>query len=158
MNDKISRERDGSSGVLCAGQIKIPYTWPAGQAGSRFLVALRDRMQLLGVRCPACQKVWVPPIRCLTCHQIGTEWVQVGPQGTLETWTIVRTSVLPIQVLPVPYATGVIRLDGADTGLVHFLGGLEFSKLFSGLRVEPIFNTQRRGHILDICYFQPVST
>ncbi|MGH7274725.1 MAG: Zn-ribbon domain-containing OB-fold protein [Nitrospiria bacterium] len=97
-------------------------------------------------------------MRCLTCHQIGTEWVQVGPQGTLETWTIVRTSVPSIQVIPVPYAVGVIRLDGADSGLVHFLGGVEFSKLFSGLRIEPVFNPQRRGHILDIRYFQPVLT
>ena len=154
----MSSEQERPTGITCAGRIKIPYAWPAGQAGSRFLVALRDRMQLLGVRCPSCRKVWVPPIRCLACYQIGTEWVQVGPQGTLETWTVVRTPVPSIQLLPVPYAVGVIRLDGADTGLVHFLGGVQFNKLFSGIRVEPVFNPQRRGHILDIRYFQPVST
>jgi uncharacterized OB-fold protein len=58
--------------------------------------------------------------------------------------------------MPVPYGVGVIRLDGADTGLVHFVGGVDFVKLRSGIRLEAVFNTERRGHILDIRYFQPV--
>lgn len=148
-------QQEGSSRIICEGQIKMPYSWPAGRAGSRFLRALRDDTLILGLRCPSCRKVWVPPSRCLACDRTGTEWVEVGPLGTLETWTVVRTAVPSIQILPVPYAMGVIRLDGADTGLVHFLGVEEFSRLFSGLRVEPVFNTERRGHILDIRYFRP---
>lgn len=142
--------------VICDGQIKIPYTWPAGKAGSHFLASLRDRMQLLGLRCPVCRKVWIPPSRCLTCGRMGTEWVEVGPEGTLESWTVVRTPVPAIQVLPVPYAVGVIRLDGADTNLVHLLGDFDHVKLRLGMRVKPVFNPERRGHILDIRYFQPV--
>ena len=153
----MGRKREGHSLIICEGQIKIPYAWPAGQAGSRFLVALRDRMQILGLRCPSCRKVLVPPTRCLACDQMGTEWVEVGPEGVLETWTVVRTAIPSIQVLPVPYAVGVIRLYGADSGLVHFVSGVDFGELHTGIRLEPVFSTQRRGHILDIRYFQPVS-
>lgn len=150
----MSRKR-GSS-IVCEGQIKIPYAWPAGKLGSRFLVALRDRMQLLGLRCPSCKKVLVPPTRCLNCDQIGSEWIQVGPQGILETWTVVRIPVSAVQILPVPYVMGLIRLDGADTGLVHLVGEVDFDTLRTGIRVEPVFSSERRGHILDIRYFQPI--
>jgi hypothetical protein len=143
--------------VICEGKIKIPYSWPAGKLGSHFLAALRDRSQILGLRCPSCKKVLVPPTRCLSCDRVGTEWVQVGPQGVLETWTVVRTPVSSIQVLPAPYAVGVIRLDGADTGLVHIVGGVDFNKLRIGIRVEPVFSQNRSGHILDIRYFRPIS-
>ncbi len=142
--------------LICEGQIKIPYSWPAGKLGSHFLATLRDRMQLLGLRCPSCEKVLVPPTRCLSCDRVGTEWVQVGPQGVLEVWTVVRTPISSIQVLPVPYAVGVICLDGADTGLVHLLGDVDFNKLRNGVRVEPVYNPNRRGHLLDIRYFRPI--
>jgi uncharacterized OB-fold protein len=142
--------------MICEGKIKIPYSWPAGELGSHFLTALRDRMQVLGLRCPSCEKVLVPPMRCLNCDRVGTEWVQVGPQGVLEVWTVVRTPVSSIDIPPAPYAVGVIRLDGADTGLVHLVGDVDFGKLRSGILVEPVFSQKRRGHILDIRYFRPI--
>ena len=148
--------RKHNSSVICEGKIKIPYSWPAGKLGSHFLATLRDRMQILGLRCPSCEKVLVPPTPCLSCNRVGTEWVQVGPQGVLETWTVVRMPVSSIQVLPVPYAVGVIRLDGADTGLVHLVGDVNFDELRSGIRVEPVFSQDRRGHILDVRYFRPI--
>ncbi len=148
--------RKQGTSVICEGKIKIPYSWPAGKLGSHFLAALRDRMQILGVRCPSCTKALVPPTRCLSCDQVGTEWVQVGPQGVLETWTVVRSPVSSIQALPVPYAVGVIRLDGADTGLVHIVGDVDINGLRNGIRVEPVFSPDRRGHILDIRYFRPI--
>jgi uncharacterized OB-fold protein len=143
--------------MICEGQIKIPYGWPAGSIGSHFLRALCDQKQILGLRCSSCRKVLVPPTRCLDCDQVGTEWVQVGPQGILESWTMVRTPVRVIQVLRVPYGVGVIRLDGADSSLVHLVSGADVGKLRTGIRLEPVFNEERRGHILDIRYFQPVT-
>ncbi len=147
--------RAASRGRVLEGRIKIPYAWPAGRMGSRFLRGLRDEKKLWAIRCPACNRVTVPPGRCLTCDQIGTEWVEVGPAGVLECWTVVRDSEPGIQVLPTPYAIGLIRLEGADTPLVHLIGEVKPERIRAGMRVEPVFDRKRRAHILDIRYFRP---
>ena len=40
----------------------------------------------------------------------------------LETFTIVHYES-SVQALKPPYAIGVIKLDGADTAMTHFIGG-----------------------------------
>ena len=52
---------------------------------------------------------------------------------------------------------GVIKLEGADTGLTHLLGEVDPADLRPGLLLEAVFKEpeQRRGHILDILYFRP---
>jgi hypothetical protein len=50
----------------------------------------------------------------------------------------------------------VIKLDGADTGFTHLLGEVDEKKLKIGLKVEPVFARERKGHILDIRYFKPI--
>jgi uncharacterized OB-fold protein len=69
---------------------------------------------------------------------------------------VARVPASSIQALPVPYAVGVIRLDGADTGLVHLVGDVDINRLRNGIRVEPVFSAERKGHILDIRYFRPI--
>ena len=36
------------------GKIEIPYSYAAGEMGSRFLTELRDHKRILGVRCASC--------------------------------------------------------------------------------------------------------
>jgi uncharacterized OB-fold protein len=58
--------------------------------------------------------------------------------------------------LPDPVTVGLVRLDGADTVLMHFL--IEAEKLESGMRVEAVLRpkAQRTGSILDLRGFRPV--
>jgi len=49
---------------------------------------------------------------------------------------------------------GLIRLDGADTSLMHFIGETERGALRIGLRVAAVFAEARSGSILDIAYFK----
>lgn len=143
--------------VICPGQIKIPYRWSAGRAGSVFLQALRDRKQIVGLRCPRCRAVSVPPRpHCPACTVAGQEWVDVGPQGTLVTWTVVRAAAPGLDPAPVPYVFGAIRLDGADTALVHLVGETPLDRLRAGLRLEPVFAEPRKGDIRDLRWFRPV--
>lgn len=143
--------------IAIPGQIKIPYRWSAGRVGSAFLAALRDRAVILGSRCPQCRQVSVPPrAHCPACAVVCTETVETGPRGTLTAWTVVRESLPGIDVMPVPFAFGAIRLDGADIALVHLLGEIEPGAIRAGLRFEPVFAEARRGHILDLRYFRPV--
>ena len=84
-------------------------------------------------------------------------WVEVGPEGTLITYTIVRYEST-IQPKKTPFAYGIVQLDGSATGLVHLLGDVDLNTLRSGIRMEPVFKKERTGHILDILHFRPVKS
>jgi uncharacterized OB-fold protein len=55
-----------------------------------------------------------------------------------------------------PFAYGMMLLDGASTGLVHFLGEVDLKEIKAGMRVEAVFKEERVGDILDIKYFRPI--
>ena len=125
--------------------IRIPFRYAAGAAGSRFLAALRDEQRILGARCAACARVLVP-LRafCPACGDDKLEEVEVGPGGTVQTWTTRADGTV----------FAVILLDGASTGLVHrFLDAAGEARC--GLRVRARFAAERCGGILDIAGFEP---
>ncbi|MEW6440331.1 MAG: Zn-ribbon domain-containing OB-fold protein [bacterium] len=138
------------------GRIKVPYTWWVGETGSRFFAALRDDKKILGTCCTRCRMVFVPPRKdCGRCFSRSLEWRELGRQGTLTTYTTPRYQE-PLHPMPPPFAFGIIRLDGADTGLTHLVGEFRQGELEAGLRVEAVFRDDRQGNILDIRYFRPV--
>ena len=65
---------------------------------------------------------------------------------------------MPAHPLQPPFAYGIVQLDGADTGIVHILGEVDFAQLRQGMRVEAVFGEERRGNILDIKYFRPLQS
>jgi len=83
------------------------------------------------------------------------EWVEVSPEGVLETYTVVYKPE-PIHVADTPFAIGVIKLGGADTSIVHRLGEIDLKKIRIGMRLRAVFNEERKGDIRDIKYFKPV--
>ena len=137
------------------GQISVPYTWWVGEVGSRFLIALRDEEKILGTRCKGCNKVYVPPRRnCGTCFVDVDEWVELGREGVVTAHTIVRFEY-PLQPVNPPFAYAIIKLDGADVGLVHLIKE-DLDALKNGVRVRAVFKRERTGHILDIDSFKIV--
>ena len=135
-------------------RIAVPYSWSAGETGSRFLKALRDERKILANRCPACRRVFVPPCKsCGSCFQACEEWLEVGPRGTLLSFTQALYES-PIHPGPRP-VYGLIRLDGADTAFLHRLeAGL--AELRIGMTVEAVFAESRNASILDIDHFELV--
>lgn len=138
--------------------LKVPYAYSAGPVVSKFLVSLRDKREILGIRCTKCALVYVPPRavcgRCMT--RLG-QWVRLSGRGVVESYTTVhyREPYHPVSPRePIHYA--IIRLDGADTGFVHLLGGVDEKALRVGMKVEPVFSEQRTGTILDIRHFRPL--
>lgn len=133
------------------------YSYSAGPVRSKFLLYLRDQQKILGTRCPACGRVYVPArSTCLKCFENMEEWVEVGHEGILESYTIVYKSE-PIHITDTPFAFGIIKLDGADTGMVHRLGEIDFGKIRIGMRVRAVFGEERKGDIRDIKYFKPTN-
>jgi uncharacterized OB-fold protein len=88
--------------------------------------------------------------------------VEVGPQGTLEAFTICYVPFLGLP--PPPIATIMVKLDGADGCLGHVLGGVDLSDVDKakelvkiGMRVDAVWRDDRKGEIADIQHFRPVT-
>ncbi|MBW2637624.1 MAG: Zn-ribbon domain-containing OB-fold protein [Deltaproteobacteria bacterium] len=147
---------DHFEGTVLRGKVELPFSFTAGRTASRFFVELRDHKRIMGKRCPQCNKVIVPAqLVCKECFVETDDWVEVGPEGTVITFTVVHRQE---QHHPrkVPFAYGVIKLDGADTSIVHFLSYVDMDHIRQGMRVRAVFSEQRRGHILDIEGFRPI--
>lgn len=137
------------------GQIKVPYKWSVGEVGSRFLTTIRDEQRFLANRCPVCGRIFVPPrANCGSCFvAIGADdWLQVGPQGTVTSFTVVSDGHA-IRPVSGDFAYALIRLDGADTAICHLVTE-NLDSLRIGSRVEAVFSPERRGDISDIKAFK----
>jgi uncharacterized OB-fold protein len=144
--------------VIESGDAEQPFRYAVGLHGSKFFQELRDHKRIVGIQCPKCTKVYVPPRRvCGECYCEMTEFVEVGPGGEIGTFTILRFPFIDPETgkkKPVPYGYGFIKLDGADTLFQHYIDIDDESKVKIGARVEPIFAEQRRGTIKDIVSFR----
>jgi uncharacterized OB-fold protein len=137
-------------------RIRANSLYYAGKMGSLFYVNLRDQEVIVGAKCPKCNKVfWPPRSTCGLCFSELTEVVKIGPLGTVETFTLVTYSE-PMHSRQAPFVFGVIKLDGADTGITHFIDETEYEKIHIGMRVQSVFAKERKGNILDILYFKPI--
>ncbi|MEE8174519.1 MAG: Zn-ribbon domain-containing OB-fold protein, partial [Dehalococcoidia bacterium] len=144
-----------SQPIKLQGSIEISYEWSAGIAGSRFFQEIRDNKRIMGTKCPKCSRVLVPPrIFCEECFVDVEEWVEVSSKGELVTF---GESYLGTDgsKLKEPWIVGIIRLDGADGGLIHYIGEARPEELKIGMRMEAVFNEKRNGNILDIKHFRP---
>jgi uncharacterized OB-fold protein len=132
------------------------YSYSAGPVRSKFLFHLRDKQMIIGTKCPTCRMVYVPArSTCIKCYEDMEEWVEISNEGTLETYTIVYEPQ-PIYHTDPPFAIGIIKLDGADTGLVHRLREVDYKKIHIGMRVKAVFEDEVKGDIRDIKYFEPI--
>ena len=136
----------------------ITYDHALGETASFFYTQIRDHARILGRRCAKTNHVLVPP-RAFSDETLlpTTEWVEVGPGGTIAAFTMVyeRFNNLPDP----PYAFGYVLLDGADTALGGYFKGVDLTdpdkaaeKLAIGTRVITKFAEQRKGDGLDFWY------
>ncbi|MGD9975231.1 MAG: Zn-ribbon domain-containing OB-fold protein, partial [Desulfatirhabdiaceae bacterium] len=133
--------------------IRVPYNWWAGETASRFFGGLRDEKKIRGRRCLSCQKVFIPPRKtCPECFSPDMAWVDVSDEGTVQAFTVVRRQLAALKK-PAPVIFGLIRLDGADTSMLHYLQDARPEEVTIGMRVRACYADQRTGHMLDILHF-----
>ena len=82
--------------------------------------------------------------------------VEVGPAGCVTSWTWLREP-RPGNPLDRPFAWALIRLDGADSALLHAVDAGSEAAMRTGMRVVPRFREERNGDIRDIACFVPES-
>ncbi|MBN1374554.1 MAG: Zn-ribbon domain-containing OB-fold protein [Dehalococcoidia bacterium] len=151
----MSEEKSMRS-VITNGYIKAPYKYSMGALASQFFVKLRDSRKICAAKCPGCGSITVPPrSTCPECFSKITDLVELSGKGTLVTYTVVHYSS-SVQAVKPPYAVGVIKMEGADKGITHLIGEVDYNKLKKGMKLEPVFKDKRVGSMLDIEYFRPV--
>ncbi len=131
--------------------ITFPYTRSLGPVIGAFMTALSER-RIIGIRNG--DDVIVPPMEWdpATGAALAPDFVEVGPAGTVESWTWVP---VPSEQHPLdrPFAFAFIRLDGASTPMLHAVDAGTAEAMSDGVRVAPRWKGTRVGHLTDIACF-----
>ncbi|MFD8814534.1 Zn-ribbon domain-containing OB-fold protein [Streptomyces sp. NPDC059627] len=133
--------------------VEFPFTRSLGPVQSAFLTGLRERV-VLGVK-TGDGRVLVPPVEYdpVTAEEI-RDLVEVAPTGTVTTWAW-NHEPRRGQPLDTPFAWVLVRLDGADTALLHALDAPGPDAVHTGMRVRVRWAQERSGAITDIACFEP---
>ena len=131
--------------------LSFDYTRSVGPTLGKFFTALRQR-RVLGVR-GSDGRVHVPPAEYdpVTYEPLG-EMVPVAAVGTVQSWTW-QPEPLAGQPLDRPFAWALIKLDGADTALLHAVDADSPDAISTGTRVHVHWVDEPVGAITDIAYF-----
>lgn len=146
----------GSTEVLSAPHVmEFPYTRSTGPMVGAFLTGLRER-QVLGVR-DSSGRVVVPPPEydAATAAELSAgDLLPVGPEGVVTSWSW-NPRPRAGQPFDEPFAWALVRLDGADTAVLHALDaprdGIE-----TGMRVRVRWADETVGSVQDIACFEVV--
>lgn len=118
-----------------------------------FLTALGDHL-VLGIR-DTSGRVVCPPVEY--DPESGaplTEMVEVGTEGTVQTWSWVA-KVRDGQPLQIPHALALIRLDGADTSMLHVVDAGSPEEIETGSRVQIRWSEEPSQGMDNIVCFEP---
>jgi uncharacterized protein len=149
--------------------IEYPFSRTTGPVVGAFFTALREGF-LVGIK-GTDGRVIVPPVEYdpVTSETL-TEIVEVGDAGVVTTWAW-EPAPHDAQPLEHPFAWALIKLDGADTAMLHAVDTAgDQGKMATGMRVRARWRAvrpadadpeatdgprYREGHILDIVCFEP---
>lgn len=134
--------------------LDLPYRRSTGPVIGAFLTAMRDG-RVVGARTPS-GRVLVPALEYDpdTGEEI-TDIVDVADHGTVTSWVWVAEPKRH-QPLDHPFAYAHIRLDGADTDLLHVVDAGSEDAMADGMSVTARWKDEREGLITDIEAFVPV--
>jgi uncharacterized OB-fold protein len=129
---------EGEPVSMLVTPINLKYEHSASPGESVFLRAIAEG-RLLGQRCPACGKVYVPargtcPVDGLTL----TDIVELPDTGIVTTFCIVNVPYPGQRVRP-PYVAASVLLDGADIAFGHLILGCEASEVRMGMRIKAVW-------------------
>lgn len=135
--------------------LSYDYTRSTGPVIGAFLTGLRERC-IYGVR-GSDGRVLVPPQEYdpLTSQELD-ELVEVDDEGEVVTWSW-QSEPRDHHPLDHPFAWALVRLDGADTPLLHAVDAGEATVMSTGMRVRARWADERTGRIQDLACFEPVS-
>lgn len=133
--------------------VEYPYHRSVGEVLGGFFGGLRDG-RIEGITGDA-GVVIVPPTEYDPVSGNSTgDAVAVSDRGTVTTWCWV-SEPLPHHLIDHPFAFALVKLDGADTALLHYVEVPAIEDMSTGMRVKARWRPERVGHITDIVGFVP---
>lgn len=144
-------------------EIDLRYQHAYGPYYGRLFDELSTSRRILGVRCPSCEHVLVPPRElCETCFVRTGEWVDVADTGVLQAFSVIHLEFVGQKRTP-PYVYAEIILDGASTRLIHTIGGFApeeaNERLAPGTRVRAVWRDgEPTGTLEDIEHFEVIES
>jgi uncharacterized OB-fold protein len=146
----------GQGEVLSAPLVlEYPFRRTVGPVQSAFLTGLREGI-VLGIRTGG-GRVMCPPVEYdpVTGDELD-DLVTLGETGIVTTWSW-EPEPRPNQPLDRPFAWALIRLDGADTAMLHAVDAGTPDRIQAGTKVRIRWADEREGAITDIAHFEVVS-
>jgi uncharacterized OB-fold protein len=132
---------------------EYPYHRSVGEVLGGFFTGLREG-RIEGVTADG-GAVLVPPAEYdPTSGRSTGDRVPVSDCGTVTTWCWV-SEPLPHHLMDRPFAFALIRLDGADTAMLHYVDAGSIDAMATGMRVRAVWRAERHGQITDIAAFVP---
>ena len=142
------------SDVLRAEHVmEYTYTRSVGPVIERFFAGLGEH-RFQGIK-GSDGKVIVPPTEYdpYTGETL-SQFVDVGDAGVVTTWAWV-TDPRPGQPLQHPFAWALVKLDGADTAMLHAVDAGDEAKMSTGMRVKVRWAAETTPDMAAIECFEP---
>lgn len=136
--------------------VNLDYLYAASPEESAFFRGL-EQGRILGQRCPACHKVYVPPRSACPVDGVATtEEVELAHTGTVTTFCIVNVPFLGQRITP-PYVSAYVLLDGADIAFLHLILDVPAEEVRMGMRVEAVWKPREEWGttVENISHFRP---
>jgi len=125
------------------------FNWSVGNWMENFYDGMKEG-RLLGSKCPACGRVFLPPrMICERCFARAEEWVELPATGTVQACTKASVKVAEngdLVDLEAPEIIAMVKHDGADTCIAARLEGDDASV---GMRVEAVLDPDAEN-VLDL--------
>ena len=135
--------------------IRLSFDHTVSPGEDRYLHALAEG-RLIGQRCPACSKVYLPPRGACPVDGVPTrDEVALPDTGIVTTFCVVNVPFLG-QTFPCPYVAASVLIDGADIAFQHLILGCEPDEVRMGMRVRAVWKPREQwsiGHNID--HFEP---
>ena len=138
---------------LLRAPFELAYTYKRsnGPLMSKFFDGLADQ-RILGTK-SSTGKVFAPAAEFdPDTNESLSELIEVGPGGIIESYSWIEN---PLQhhLIKQPFAFALIKLDGADTSMLHMVANCNESDLSIGSRVVPTWSEIQEKRITDIQFF-----
>lgn len=132
--------------------IEYPFNRTTGPVIGAFYTGLTKQV-VVGIK-GVDGRVICPPVEYdPTTGEPLTELVKVSDEGTITSWSWVRAPRAQ-QALDAPHALALIKLDGADTAILHVVAASGPEAVSTGARVKAHWADERSGAVTDIAYFE----
>jgi hypothetical protein len=137
----------------------IEQRFASGPIMGKWFAGLREK-KFLANKCPECGRTQIPPREiCAICRVRVTEFVELGPAGTVTNYDIVYfASPDPLTGAgrDTPYAPIYVVLDGASESeaFAFELKKEDISRIKVGARVRPVWAEKPIGSFRDVLCFE----